>query len=301
MELIPPNTKFDFMSKRGFFIPFSILVNIFALYIWFSKGDAKYGVDYKGGAEIVVRVDDSAVGSEGLRELFNKNGVPHVVVQAFEASSKQFSIKWGEANEDTKQIKEKVSQIFDSAYTGKYEVVRLDYVGPTIGKELRTKAIIATLFGIVVILLYLAFRFEFAYGLGAVVALIHDVLVCLAAYLLSGRDINASTLAAAMTIVGYSVNDTIVIFDMVREELRKGTQMPFIDLLNHCLNKTLSRTFITSGLTLLSCIALLIYGGGAISDLSFFLVVGIITGTYSSIYIAAPIVLYWERFRQRAA
>lgn len=301
MELIPPNTKFDFMSKRGFFIPFSILINIFALYLWFSKGDAKFGVDYRGGAEIVVRVDQADVDSEKLRNLFAANGVPHVIVQSFESASQQFSLKWGEANEETKQIKEQVTRIFDSEYKGKYEVVRLDYVGPTIGKELRNKAILATLLGMLVILCYLAFRFEFAYGLGAVVALLHDVLVCIAAYLLSGRDINASTLAAAMTIVGYSVNDTIVIFDMVREELRKGSSIPFIDLLNHCLNKTLSRTLITSGLTLLSCIALLVYGGGAISDLSFFLVVGIITGTYSSIYIAAPIVLYWERFRKRVA
>jgi preprotein translocase subunit SecF len=189
-----------------------------------------------------------------------------------------------------------------AAYSGQeIRVLKTDYVGPTVGEELRKKALWATVAGLVFILLYLTFRFEFAFGLGAVVAIFHDVTVSIGIYLAAGFTINMGTIAAALTILGYSVHDTIVVFDRVREELNHRKSFVLSELLNDCINSTLSRTLITTMLTIFSVAALLIFGGSTIADMSFFLLVGLISGTYSTVYIAAPVVLAWEHFRKPLA
>ena len=167
--------------------------------------------------------------------------------------------------------------------------------GPIVGEEIQQAAIVASLLAMFGILIYVAFRYEFSFAVGAVVAIIHDVLMTLGWYFLAGREFNATTVAAILTIIGFSINDTIVIFDRIREDLRLGVRGTFREIMNQALNQTLSRTIITSGTVFLATLSLFIFGGGEINDFAFTFLVGIITGTYSSIYIASAIVLWWHK------
>lgn len=291
MRFIPKDTNIDFLSKAKFAYILSILLIVISFYVWFERGDSKYGVDYKGGTEIIVKLTE-AKGSQVIRNALNAAGVTSAIVQSFEKGSEEYSIRVGGSDD---KIRKDINKALETAFAGKYSIEKTDVVGPTIGSELREKALIAIIFGLLGILAYISFRFEFAFALGAVAALFHDVIVCTGLYLLSGREISASTLAAALTIVGYSVNDTIIIFDRCREEILRSKKLDLVKIMNSSINATLSRTLITSLLTLFSALALLLYGGGAIADLSLFLVVGIIAGTYSTIFIACPIVELWNR------
>lgn len=296
MKLLPENTNINFLGKAPIALVFSVIAVVASIYIWFSKGESKYGVDYKGGTEMVIALPEGS--SESIRGALEKAGITSAIVQSFEKGSDQFSIKVSGSDD---AAKEGIRNAVKTEFGDKFTVERIDVVGPTIGEELRAKALVATIFGILGILAYIAFRFEFAFALGAVVAVFHDVIVCTGVYLFMGHEINASTLAAALTIVGYSVNDTIVIFDRVREEILKSKKFDIVELINRCINATLSRTIITNLLTLLSAVALLVYGGGAIADLSLFMVVGIIIGTYSTMFVASPIVIAWDRWSQARA
>ncbi|MCX6887209.1 MAG: protein translocase subunit SecF, partial [Verrucomicrobia bacterium] len=176
-----------------------------------------------------------------------------------------------------------------------FQVAGMDRVGPTVGAELRTTAIYAALLAMFGILVYVAFRYEFSFAVGAVIAIIHDILMTTGWYFLAGRELNATTVAALLTIIGFSINDTIVIFDRIREDLKLGVRGSFREIMNQALNQTLSRTIITSGTVFLATAALYIFGGGVINDFAFTFLVGILTGTYSSIYIASAIVLFWHK------
>ena len=171
----------------------------------------------------------------------------------------------------------------------------VDNVGPSIGKEIQKAAIVASLLSLFRILVYVAVRYEFSFAVGAVVAVIHDVLMTIGCYCLAGREMNATFVAAVLTIIGFSINDTIVIFDRIREDLKLGVRGSFREVINQALNQTLSRTIITSGTVFLATLSLFIFGGGAINDFAFTFLVGIITGTYSSIYIASALVLWWHK------
>ena len=303
MELISSKLNVDFLGKKYFAFFLSAIMIGLSVYTWIDIGDAKYGIDYKGGHEIIVKTE-AGITSEGIRKALSDGGVENSVVQSFEAGSSEFAIRLGgQATEEgsgldeSKKVRESITNALGSAFPGKVEIIKTDFVGPTIGKELCKKALVAVVIGLIGILGYITFRFEFAFALGAVAALFHDVIVSMGIYLLCGFSISVATLAAALTIVGYSVNDTIIVFDRMREEIFKQKNYELVDLMNRSINSTLSRTVITSLLTLFSALALLIFGGGAIADLSLFLVVGVITGTYSTIFIASPVALAWENFR----
>ena len=172
---------------------------------------------------------------------------------------------------------------------------KLDKVGPSVSGAIQKSAIIAVLLAMFGILVYVAFRYEYSFAVGAVIAILHDVMMTGGWFFLSGRELNAPIVAAALTIIGFSINDTIVIFDRIRENLRMGTGGSFAEVMNKALNQTLSRTIITSGTTLLSTGTLYFFGGTVINDFAFTFLVGVITGTYSSIYIACAIVLWWHK------
>jgi preprotein translocase subunit SecF len=193
------------------------------------------------------------------------------------------------------------SALEGNAVLGDFHVLAAENVGPVIGRELRNKGILAVTFSILGMMAYIWVRFELRFGIGAVVATIHDVLITLAAYALAGYEFNLTTIAAFLTVVGYSVNDTVVVFDRVRENLRRVRREPLEKVLNISLNQTLSRTVLTSGTTLLAVGSLFVLGGDVIRGLSFVLLVGIVIGTYSSIYIASPMVLYWDQWFARRA
>ena len=303
-QLIPRDTKIDFLGKWKFTVSLSLLMTIFSLYLWVSLGESKFGSDFKGGHDLVVTVAPE-VTSDQIRNGLESAGLSDSIVQAFEVGSNEFSLRLPGSSDpaSVKQVREQVQAVISKVSPNKAEILKTDYVGPTVGKELRQKAIFATLLGILGLLIYISFRFEFCFALAAVVAVFHDVIITTGIYLYFGHTINMGAVAAALTILGYSVNDTIVIFDRVREELQnpKHKDLDLTSLINMCINQTLSRTIITSGLTLLSVLALLLLGGGAIQDLSFFLFFGLILGTYSTVYIAAPVVIGWEWWRRRKA
>jgi len=177
----------------------------------------------------------------------------------------------------------------------KFEQLKFDTVGPTVGGEIQKTAVISTLLALFGILVYVAFRYEFSFAVGAVVAIVHDVLITLAWFFLSGRELSAPIVAAILTIIGFSINDTIVIFDRIREDLRLGVRGTFREIMNHALNWTLSRTIITSGTVFLATLSLYLFGGGVLNDFAFCFLVGILTGTYSTIYIASALVLWWHK------
>jgi SecD/SecF fusion protein len=179
--------------------------------------------------------------------------------------------------------------------SGNFTKVSQDTVGASVGKDIQQSAIIASLLSLFGILVYVAFRYEFSFAVGAVLAVIHDVLMTIGIYYLSGREFSATTVAAILTIIGFSTNDTIVIFDRIREDLKLGIRGTFKEVMNQALNQTLSRTIITSGTVFLATLSLFIFGGGEINDFAFTFLVGIITGTYSSIYIASALVLWWHK------
>lgn len=294
MEIISAKTKFDFLGKGKYAMLLSAIVIAFSVYLWVNTGEAKYGVDYKGGHEIIVQFSKK-VATADVRNAVKKNGIESAIVQEFEAGSSEFSVRLPGEFEGAKEIRDKISTAFRSL-DNSAKILATNFIGPTIGKELRRNALIAIIVSLIGMLAYITYRFEFAFALGAVVALFHDVIVCLGIYLFTGRTLSMITLAAALTIVGYSVNDTIIVFDRIREEMIKRKEFVLKEVVNFSINATLSRTIITSLLTFFSALALLIFGGGAISDLALFLVVGIITGTYSTIFIASPVALAWERF-----
>lgn len=292
-ELIRSGTKWDFLGKRYFAFLLSALLIAGSIYLWISQGSSKYGIDFLGGNEIVVDIQGET-SPEALVKLLEGAGVDGPVVQSFEAASRDYSIRLGgEAN----AARAVVQSTLQGAFPGQFEILRTEFVGPTIGDELKRKALIALLVGLVGMLIYVSVRFEFAYALGGVVAIFHDVLIATGAYLAVGHQLNMASVAAALTIVGYSLNDTIVIFDRLREERLKRPKADLYDLTNEVMNAMLGRTIITSLLTLFTALSLLLLGGGAIADLSVYLVAGIICGSYSTIYLAAPVVLAWERFR----
>jgi preprotein translocase subunit SecF len=192
-----------------------------------------------------------------------------------------------------------INTLKQECYLAPYTVIKTEMVGPKVGAELRTKAVLATLYALAGMLAYIAFRFEWIYGLGAVIAVFHDTLITIGLFSIFGEAIDMTVIAALLTLVGYSMNDTIVIFDRIRENLKVSRREPLESVMNKAVNQTLSRTVMTSGLTFLTIVALFLFGGRVLHAFSFALVCGVIVGTYSSVFIASPIVLFWHNYTDR--
>lgn len=303
MELIKKGTRIDFIRLYPYVMVVSAILLAASVYVWFQRGDTKYGIDYVGGHQYVVSFQEPT-DSNVVRSHFANEGIS-VVVQSFEIGSNQYIIRLstppelkGSSADEARAVRALVEGILKRKFSSNYEVIQSDYIGPTIGDELKTKALWAITLGLIGILIYITVRFEVAFAVGAITALFHDVIISVGVYLWAGHELNSAALAAVLTIIGYSVNDTIVIFDRVREEIFKRKNFDLRELLNDANNQMLSRTIITSLLTLFSALSLYLFGGGAIADLSLFLVVGVITGSFSTIFIACPIVLIWDNVRQ---
>ena len=269
-----------------------------------GRGRNMLGIDFAGGDNLVLRFAQK-VEPDKLREAISSLGVAEAQIQfqrdmARDAETLRITSPYGTGD----RISAELSKVFPAA---RFEQLSLEKVGPAIGAEIMRTAIIASLLSMLGILIYVAFRYEVSFAIGAIVAVVHDILLTIGCYCLTGlfgegRQFNATMVAAVLTIIGFSLNDKVVIFDRIREDLKLGVRGSFRDIINQALNQTLSRTIITSGTVLLATLALFIFGGGAINDFAFTFLVGIITGTYSSIYIASAFVLWWhERARRRAA
>jgi SecD/SecF fusion protein len=254
------------------------------------------GVDFIGGDNLVLSVAPgwrADQNRERVREVVNRTvGKESVVQFQSDIVSGRKTLRVTTPYEFGRRVEQALQQQFPEA---KFERVFLDKVGPTVGREVLRSALLACFLSLFGILVYVAFRYEFSFAVGAVVAVVHDVLMTIGWYCLAGREFNGTVVAAILTIIGFSINDTIVIFDRIREDLKMGVRGTFTEIINQALNQTLSRTIITSGTVFLATIALYLFGGGAINDFAFAFLVGIVTGTYSSIYIASALVLWWHK------
>jgi preprotein translocase subunit SecF len=260
------------------------------------------GVDFRGGTQVDVQFSHTPdIGA--IRQAIDAAGVKDATVVPFgPAANNEVLIslpeETNEAALDTgRQQVESALQKNYSNYFNPSTGVKVDVVGPTVGHQLEKQATLATLYSMLGMLIYLWFRFQLIYGVAAVVACFHDTLITVGAFALFNREISLTVIAAILTLVGYSMNDTIVVFDRIRENLRLSRREPLPDLVNRSINQTLSRTVLTSGLTFLTVLALFIFGGQVLNDFSFALVVGILIGTYSSIAVAAPMLVAWQDWR----
>ena len=260
------------------------------------RGHQVFGVDFAGGDELKLSFT-KRVEPEDVRKQLNVIKLTDSQVQYQRDYSGKETLRIITEYKGGAKAEAALVKAFPDA---KFQNIGLDQVGATVGKEIQTTALVAALIALFGILVYVAFRYEFSFAVGAVVAIIHDILMTLGIYFLSGRQLNATMVAAILTIIGFSINDTIVIFDRIREDLKLGVRGTFTEVMNQALNQTLSRTIITSGTVFLATLSLFVFGGGAINDFAFTFLAGIITGTYSSIYIASALVLWWHKGQRPA-
>ena len=266
----------------------SIVLIITSLILLVFKG-LNYGVDFKGGTLIELRTDLDSANIKKIRDSFNQLNLGDVAVKNF-GNDTDFIIKFEKQNSNDPKFIDNIKTKL-SGSIGTVDFRRVENVGPKVSAELLQSGIIAIALSLAAMLLYIWIRFEWQFSLGAIVALFHDVIITLGVFSLFSLEINLSIVAAVLTIVGYSMNDTVVIFDRVRENLRKFSDIKIFELTNISINQTLSRTIITSATTLLALLSIFIFGGEILKGFSLAMILGVIFGTYSSIYIANPILV----------
>jgi preprotein translocase subunit SecF len=291
--------KVDWLGKRKLFLAISGAVMLLGLVSLVAKKSFNYGVDFKGGVEVKVRFKQKP-DIEKIRQLLRENGAQDSQPQELAGHNDVLIQFQGAKEEDATAGKTVIINALDKGFPGQYEILSAVSIGPKVGNDLKRQAVLATLYALGGILIYIAFRFEWIYGAAAVFAVFHDTLVTLGLFSIFNREINLTVIAALLTLVGYSVNDTIVVFDRIRENLKMRRREELETVMNDSINQTLSRTILTSGLTFLTVLALFLFGGEVINHFAFAMVVGIIVGTYSSIAIAAPLVLVYTNIRGRA-
>jgi len=296
------DVKVDWLGKRKLFLAISGSLMLLGLVSLVVKRSFEYGVDFKGGTIVQVRFNQKP-DMEKIRQLLRDNGAKDSEPQGLGGiHPNDVLIEFqGDKEAEASAGREVIIGALDKGFQGQFEVLSVTSIGPKVGDDLKRQAVFATLYALAGILIYIAFRFEWIYGAAAVFAVFHDTLVTLGLFSIFNRPINLTVIAALLTLVGYSVNDTIVVFDRVRENLKIRRRDNLETVMNDSINQTLSRTILTSGLTFLTVLSLFIFGGEIISHFAFAMVVGIIVGTYSSIAIAAPLVLVYSNIRGSAA
>ncbi len=265
----------------------SISLVIISLFLLSFKG-LNFGIDFKGGTLIELRSSDKKINISSLRDNLTQMNLGDVSVKNF-GNENDYLIKF--ENNENKNIIEEIKSNLDKSFGNRFEFRRVENVGPKVSSELLRSGMIAITVALVLMLIYIWIRFEWQFSLGAILALFHDVIVTLGLFSLLGLEINLSIVAAVLTIVGYSMNDTVVIFDRVRENLRKYSDIKIYELTNISINETLSRTLITSITTLLALLSIFFFGGEILKGFSLAMIFGVIFGTYSSIYIANTVLV----------
>lgn len=295
MEFIKPDINFDFVGKMkmAFGISMAMIIISFASIAW--HGGLNYGIDFAGGALVQVKFN-VPFSIDKIRETFRPLGIQNSIIQQY--GPQEIVVRVPEGASDLKGLSGRVEEALSNAF-GKnaVEMRRVEMVGPKVGKDLTKKALLAIMFSWLGILVYVGWRFEFRYALGGILALVHDTIITVGAFSLLNKEFDLTIVAALLTIIGYSINDTIVVFDRIRENVPKNIKKPLSEVINGSINQTLSRTILTSFTVFLVLLALFFLGGPVIHDFAFALIVGVVVGTYSSIFIAAPTVLVWERWK----
>jgi len=299
MELIRPGTHIDFIGIKKITLLISTVVILICFGSILFHGGLKYGVDFAGGLLIQIKFSKPVSISE-LRGALDAMGSKEAMVQAF-GGENEFLIRAEKSSEDFEAMSKNIQASLQQQFKDKpFEIRRAEVVGPKIGKDLKKKALLAVGLSLVAILIYVAFRFhEISYGLGGIVSLFHDVIVVYGAISILGIEYSLNVMAVVLTIVGFSINDTIVIFDRVRENIKKMRKENLETVFNVSINETLGRTIITNGTVMIVVLILFFFGGPVIHDFATAMVVGMITGTYSTVYIASPVVLAWEKYVSR--
>ena len=294
------NTNFDFLKWRFHAIVLSWAIIVAGGFVFFTKG-IQLGIEFAGGTAVIVQFDQQ-VSIQQVREAIEKGFPGHggeAVINTYgDPAQRQVMIRvptvGAEMGTSLSATAEQVEATLKQANLGSFKRLGTEIVGPAVGQELRSKALLATVLSLIGLLAYLAFRFQFSFGVGAVVATIHDLLITLAFLAFFRYDMTLNVIAAILTITGFSTNDTIVIFDRIRENLRSMRRDSMMHVINVSINQTLGRTVITSGTALLTALALFFFGGEVLHGFAFTMIVGIITGTYSSVFIAAAIISFWR-------
>lgn len=298
--------KFDFVSKVGLFGGISLVLTVISL-IYLAVRGINYGIDFKGGTEMQVKFAQS-VSIDEVRKSLDGMKLGEVGVQAF-GEGNEFIIRFqGEKGADDKEtndllnksiadLKTKITTTFSAQGP---DIRRVDTVGPQVGAELKRNGFLSVFYCLLVILIYVALRFDYKYSPGAVVCLFHDAVITLAIFILVGKEVNIPIMAAILTLIGFSLNDTIVVFDRIRETEHMYKKEGFGFVINKSINDMLGRTLITSGTVFVSALCLLIFANGVVADIAFAISIGILFGTYSSIYVAAPFILLMDKMMGKA-
>ena len=293
MEIFKRVPEFDFMEKKNIATALSCAVILIGIISIMFHGGLKYGIDFAGGTLVQLKFENPPI-IEEVRDGLRTIGLGESTIQEF-GSKNHILVRVERSEEKLEEIGTKIKNSLIGQYKAEGIVVeRVEMVGPKVGKDLREKAILSIVYAIIGIVIYISWRFEFQYAIAAIIALIHDVLVTMGAFSLAEKEFTLVIVAAFLTIIGYSLNDTIVVFDRIRENMRRKGKDSLKDIINASINQTLSRTILTSGTTLLVVVALFFRGGEIIHDFSFALMIGVLVGTYSSIFIASVFLVYWE-------
>lgn len=299
LQLFPQVPTFDFVGYRKLGFLFTGLT-VLASLISMAVHGFNFGIDFSGGVVMEVRTEQVAdVGK--MRELLNTEHTTNATLQSIgDGTEVLIRIKpEGDANQNA--VAQAVRTALDGGYGAKIDYLKVDYVGPQVGSELIRGSIIALALAMLAIMVYLWFRFEWQYGVGGILALLHDSILTLGFYSITQIEFNLTSVAALLTIIGYSINDSVVIYDRVRENLRKYKIRPLNEVLNLSVNETLARTFLTAGTVLAALIGLVTFGGEVLFGFSAAMIFGVIVGTYSSIYVSATILIYMDLRNEEAA
>jgi preprotein translocase subunit SecF len=296
MEFIKPGTKINFLGIRRLAFRLSGIVICASFISIILHGGLNYGIDFEGGTLVQVKFAEPTR-VETVKENLASIGLGSSLVQRFgEKKENEYLIRVEKSVSDLAGLSLQIEETLQKAY-GKEgaEIRRTEMVGAKVGKDLRKKGILAIIYALVGILIYITWRFEFIFAVGAITALAHDVMITVGAFSITNKEFTLPIVAAILTIIGYSLNDTIVVYDRIRENRRKMRRDSFAGIINASINETLSRTLLTSLTTLIVVVILFIFGGGVIHNFAFALLVGVLVGTYSSIFVASPIILTWQQ------
>jgi preprotein translocase subunit SecF len=293
MELIKAQTHIDFMGKFKIAMMLSIALILGGIASIAMHGGLKYGIDFEGGTLVQLKFAE-APAIDTIRSSLKDIGLADSTIQEF-GSPDTILIRVERTDGELQEMGSRIKTVLEekNGFTG-IIIERVEMVGPKVGKDLRMKALLSILYAIIGIVIYISWRFEFQYAIAAIIALIHDVLITMGAFSVLDKEFTLVIVAAFLTIIGYSLNDTIVVFDRIRENTRRKSKESLSNAINTSINQTLSRTLLTSGTTLLVVVALFFLGGEIIHDFSFALLVGVVVGTYSSIFIASVFLIFWE-------
>jgi preprotein translocase subunit SecF len=299
IEIIKRDLKIDFVSKFTVTAIISTVLVLAGLY--FTITQMSYGVDFRGGAEIQMKFN-TTIEIPAIRNSLERGGLKGALVQSLgEKVDNEFLVKVSGNEANLNKLSEDIQKAMTKDFSGSgLEIRKVDIVGPKAGAALRTSGFQAMLWALIAIMVYIGLRFDFKYSPGAIAALLHDVIIILGIFALSGTEFTLQTVAALLAIIGYSVNDTVIVYDRVREHEEGAPTGKIGDHINIAINETLSRTILTSGTTLFIALSMYFFGGGAIKDFFMAITLGVFVGTYSSIFVAAPVTLFLDRFKADA-